>query len=279
VKHARGECAVNIGEFEHVKEMLHTAGTTGRDQRYLAVRPYRGQLPGIVTLAHPVPVHAIKHYLSGAAIDRFFHPAYGVPLCKGRLLGVTRVLVDVVVAVVIHAVDSQHHTLGAESFRESIDQVGVAERGRIHGDFVGALVQDIFRVGHAADAARNAERYVQEFGDLADPAPVDGAAVRARRDVVEDQFVGALVAVSPGQFDDIADDTVPAETDAFDDGAVANVEAGDYASRRNDEISPPVIRPSSSARPVIADAAPVSRSAARSARFLTPPDACSCSVG
>ncbi len=69
--------------------------------------------------------------------------------------------------------------------------------------------------------------------DAADPGAVDGAAVRARGDVVEHELVRALVAVARGEFEDVADHPVVAEAHALDDLAVADVEAGDYAFGKN----------------------------------------------
>jgi hypothetical protein len=63
------------------------------------------------------------------------------------------------------------------------------------------------------------------------PVGRHGAAVAAGGDVVEHQFVGALVAVALGQLDDVTDDLVVAELRALDDLAVADVEAGDDAAR------------------------------------------------
>src|SRR5690606_33583135 len=92
-------------------------------------------------------------------------------------------------------------------------------------------------------------------------------------DIIEHQFVCALLAVPVRKFDDLANDPVVAEAHALDDLAVANVEAGDYAFCRNSETSSPEIRPSSSARPVIAAAQPRWRNDSRSARCRTPPEA------
>ena len=114
---------------------------------------------------------------------------------------------------------------------------------------------------------------IEDARDAVDPAPVDGALVGARRDVVEHDFVGTLVAITRRELEDVADDAVVAKLHAFDDDAVAHVEARDYAFGENRRISSSLMRPSSSARPAIAAATPVAASASRSAASRTPPEA------
>ncbi len=129
------------------------------------------------------------------------------------------------------------------------------------------------------DAASNTERYIENRSYLADPASIDDSAVRAGRNVIEHQLVGAFLAIAIGQLDDLADNPVIAELNAFDDFAVANVKAGDYATRRNGLSSCALILPSSRARPVIAALAPRSASLRRSSACLTPPEACKLILG
>jgi len=268
--------AIDVGAFEYVQEMLQLAGATRCNQRHRAECANSGQLLDIVAATDAIPVHAIQDDLAGATVDRFPDPGYGVSARERRFTRVPRILINAIAAVVVHAVHAQHDALGTESSCQPVDEFRIAQRRGIYGDLVGALVEHVFRVGDAADAARHAEGDVEEISNVADPATIDRAAIGAGRNVVEDEFVGALLTISPGKINDVADDAVLTEPDAFNDGTVANVEAGDYASRRNVRISSAVIFPSSNARPVIALAAPASRSAARSARFLIPPDACSC---
>ena len=106
---------------------------------------------------------------------------------------------------------------------------------------------------------------------------VDGAPIGARRDVVEHELVGAFVAIARRERHDVADDAVVAKLHAFDDDAVADVEAGDYAPRKNGRIS-------SGCEPAFEQRfarngrrdARVAASAARSATSRTPPDAWNC---
>ena len=89
----------------------------------------------------------------------------------------------------------------------------------------------------AADAAGNAEGDIDHARHALDPAAVDAAALRAGGDVVEHQFVGALVAVAQREFDDVADVDVVAEAHALDHAAVAHVQAGDDAAAQHAALS------------------------------------------
>ena len=146
--------------------------------------------------------------------------------------------------------------------RAVIDAFRALEGGGVHGDLVGTEIQHGLGVGDAANAAGDAKRNVEHGGDAIDPRAVDGAPIGARRDVVENELVGALVAIARGERHDIADDAVVAELHAFDDDAVAYVEAGDYAPRKNGRISSVVRRPSSNALPDTVAAAPASATSA-----------------
>jgi hypothetical protein len=113
----------------------------------------------------------------------------------------------------------------------------------------------------------------------ADPRPVERAPFRARRDVVEHEFVRAVVAVTAREAEDVARDAMVAEPQALDDLAVAHVEAGNYAAGKNGAISLSGIRSSIKARPLMAQATPVAASACRSVASRTPPDACQAMAG
>lgn len=273
------ERAVDRRLFEYVQKMPGFAGAARGNQRDRACGAYRCELLDVVSVTDTVAVHAIEYHFARAPVDRFANPVKRVTLCPVHFFRIAGIPIDDEPASVVHAVDTENDTLRAEATRQPVDQVRVSQRRRIDGNLVCALVQHVFGVGNTPDAACDAKRDIQEFGDGADPAAIDGTSVGARGDVVKDEFVCALVAVATREFDDVADDAVFAKPDAFDDDPVPDVEAGNYASRRNEEISAAVMRPSRSARPVIADAAPVCRSVSRSLISRTPPEACNCTAG
>ena len=138
------------------------------------------------------------------------------------------------------------------------------EGRRVDRNLVSPLVKHLFCVPDAANATGNTERDVNDGRNAVHPASINGTAVRAGRDVVKDEFVSSLTAVTLSQIDDVTDNPVISELDAFDNLAVANVETGDYAFRWNAATSSNVIAPSSRALPVIAAGIPDSRSSSRS---------------
>src|SRR5690606_22011081 len=143
-----------------------------------------------------------------------------------------RVLIDVVIAVARKRVHPDHDALRAEAAHELVHEWRTLERGRVARDPVRSGVEERPGVRELADAAGDAERDVQDSRDAMDPAAVDGAAVRARRDVVEDELVCAFVAITLRELEDVAHHSVVAELHSFHDLTVANVETRDDSLRQ-----------------------------------------------
>ena len=110
---------------------------------------------------------------------------------------------------------------------------GLAMAGELIGDLLGAGIEHGFGVFDRADAAGDAEGNVEHLRHAPHPGAVHAAALGAGGDVVEHDFVRALVAIALGELEDVAHDLVIAEADALDDLAVADVEAGDDAFGKN----------------------------------------------
>src|SRR6185312_5691833 len=188
--------------------------------------------------------------------------------------GVTGVLIDAITLRRGLAVDAYHDALAAETLGQPVDERRVGERRRVHRDLFGAFVEHRLRVLHRADAAGDAEWNVQAARDPAHPAAIHAALLGAGRDVIEHQFVGALVAVARRQIQNVADHAVITEAHALDDLSVAHVEAGNYAFGKNGRSSCSAMRSSSNALPLMAAGVPIAASAARSAPVAMPPEAC-----
>src|SRR5437660_1777379 len=171
-------------------------------------------------------------------------------------------------------VDAHHHALGAKTPAQIPDESRVLQRRGVDGHFLGAGVEHLLGVGHRADAAGNAERYVEEARHAPHPSPIHRAALRACGDVVEDELIGAGVAIARREVQDVPGNAMVAEAHALYDLAVAYVEARDDAAGKNGRNSSSLMRCSNSARPLTAAATPINASSARSAASRTPPEAC-----
>lgn len=134
-------------------------------------------------------------------------------------------------------------------------------------------MQDCFRGGHTAYAACHAKGYVDHRRNLPDPTEIDCTTLGTGGNVIENQFVRSFVTVAARKLNDFTNDPMISELNAFDDCAIAHVEAGNYALRKNGFSSCSLIRPSNSARPLIAALTPVSASATRSVTLRMPPEA------
>ena len=276
---ACGKCAVNPSLIEDIGEMLHGPGSTGSDERNIAYFSDPAQLLDIVSLPDAILVHAIQHDFTGAAFLNLASPVERVPATCCCLVRISRELIDTIRAVFRAAVDTDHDTLGAESFCQLLDQVGIRERGAIDRNFVGTVIENLLGVANTANATRNRKRNIQHAGHPVDPRPIDGSSVGARGNVVKYEFVSAFVDIPARKFHDPAHDLVIAELDAFDDLTVTNVEAGYYSPRKNFLISSADNRPSSNALPVTARATPVPSSARKSATSRIPPEAINSASG
>ena len=124
------------------------------------------------------------------------------------------------------------------------------------------------------NSSRNAKRDIQRSRHARHPLPIDRAALGTCGDVIEHQFVGALVAITRGEIQYVADHAVIAKLHALDDLAVAYVETGNQAFGKNGCNSSSGIRFSSNALPLMAAAAPASDKACKSWALRMPPEAC-----
>ena len=200
-------------------------------------------------------------------IQRFSLSVEGAGRIAGKLM-------DVIAAGVELAVDTHHDTLRAEPAREFIDQLRPLQGGRVDRDLLCASTKHGFSVGDRADAARDTEGDVEYLRNATHPVAIDRTTLGTGGDVIEHQFVGALIPVTARQFQDVADRLVFAEAHTFNHLTVADVEAGDYAARKNGCNSSAGNRSSSRALPLMAAATPVVASACKSAILETPPEAC-----
>jgi hypothetical protein len=135
-------------------------------------------------------------------------------------------LANAILTAVLQAVDAYGNALRTEAPGEPPDQRGIGQRRRIDRDFLRAGREYVRRVLERGDAARDAERYVEDARDARHPSPVDGTSLGTRGDVVEHELVGALRAVSRRELQDVADHAVIAKPDALDHLAIANVRQG-----------------------------------------------------
>ncbi len=182
----------------------------------------------IIAFAHAIPLHAVENDLARAPLRRLARPADRfAPGIAARRLAAGILLDAVATRIVAETVDAKHDALAAEIAREGVDQVGIGERGRVDRELVGARIKRGGSGVACRDSPRDGERDIDHARDAFDPGKIDGAAFGARGDVVEDELVGAIVAVKERVVDDIADVAVVGKLDALDHAPGAHVEAGD----------------------------------------------------
>src|SRR6185437_14717748 len=279
VKDAGSERRIDAGFTKHRGEMRHRAGAARGDERYPADFPDGSQLLDVISFTHAIAPHAVEDDLARAALLHFAHPRAHLP---PRVAGTCRIAGELIRAVTVTglaAIDAHDDALRAEAPAQRADELRVGKRRRVDRHLLCASVEDLFGITHRADAARHAERNVEDLRDPAHPCAVHRALLRACGDVIEDELIRALVAIPHSELDDVAHDTVVAKAHALYDLTVADVEAGDDASGKNGRSSSDLMRSSSKALPLTAAATPVAASAWRSAASRTPPEACQAICG
>jgi len=210
--------------------MLHRPGAARGHQRNGQPPPRLGQLFKVIAAPHPVLIDAVQHDLAGAEALRLDDPVHGQLAGAASGVRIAGVFVDPPFAVLKGAVDADDDALSPQPLRHLADQLRPFQGGRVDRHLVRPVIQTARRLLHRADAAGDAERDVQQPGDVLHPAIVQRPPLRARGDVVEDQFVGALIAIARGQFGGVAHVHVALEAHALDHPPVLDVEAGDDAS-------------------------------------------------
>ena len=274
MKHAGRQRRIDACGTKDFGEVFGRAGAPRGHQWHLTAFAHRAQLSNIIPAAHAVVRHAVEHYFPGTALLHFEHPPQRIASSVARTRDIAGELLHAVAAIDRLAIDTDDDTLCAKSPAECIDEIGLFERRRIDRDFFGAGCQYGFGIGHRTNSARNAKRDIQRSRHACNPTSIHRAAFGTGGDVIEHQFIGALIAITRGKLQYVADNAVIAEFYAFDDLTVANVKTGNQAFGKNGCNSSTGIRFSSKALPLMAAAAPVSDRACKSWALRTPPEAC-----
>ena len=274
MKHAGRQRRIDARGSKDFDKVLGRARAPGGHQGHLTAFAHGAQLRNIIPAAHAVARHAIEHYFSRTAPLHFLHPLQGIAPSIARTRDIAGELLHAVTAIDRLAIDADDDALCAKSFAQCIDEVGLFERRRIDGDFFGAGCQHCFGIRDRADSPRNAKRNIQRSRHASDPGSIHRPAFGTGGDVIEHQFIGARIAITRGELQNIADDAMIAELYAFDDLTVAYVKTGNQAFCKNGCNSSMGIRFSSKALPLMAAAAPASDKARKSWALRMPPEAC-----
>src|SRR5260221_1951487 len=274
MKYAGGERRVGPALLERRQKMFRRSRASGSHQGNAALCAHGAQLFDVVAGTHPVGCHAVEHDLAGAAILRLLHPGQGGAPGIAGACRIARVLVDAQAGRRRLAVDAGHDALGAEAPGQLIDQSGALHGRRVHRDLLRSGGQYFLGIRHRAHATGYTEGNIEDFGNAADPGAIDRAAFGTGGDVVEHELIGTGVTVAARQLDDLTDHAMVTKAPALDHLAVADIETGNYATRKNGCSPSGDRRSSSRAVPLTAAVAPAAASACRSAMLETPPEAC-----
>src|SRR5581483_5550228 len=176
----------------------------------------------VVPGARAVGVDRGEQDLAGAPLDRLASPLDRVPPARVP----ARVRHD----LARPGVDRADDRLRAELVRERRQQLGAVDRHAVQGDLVGAGTQERPRVLELDHTAADGERDLELLGGALDELEQRPASLERRRDVEEDELVGAELGVAGRELDGVAHVAEVLEPHALDDATVRDVEAGDHAA-------------------------------------------------
>ena len=209
-------------DVEDIFEILHRAGTAGSDDGHRQFRRQAAVQFQVEAGLFAVGIHGVHADFTGTEGDALFSPGDGV---DARILAAP-FDVDLPAAVVVAlGVDGQDNALAAETLGRFADQFGTADSGRVDRYLVSTGPQDLVEVVDAANAAANGKGNGNGLGYGADDVDEDMAFFMGRRNIVEDEFVGELVGIEFPQFDRVVDVLDVFKLLAFDDAAIADVQA------------------------------------------------------
>ena len=135
-------------------------------------------------------------------------------------------------------VEAEDGGAAAEFAGDFGEQIGIFHGGGVEADFFRAGLDQMRRVVEGADSAAYGQGHENLVHDLADQVGHDLPALVAGGDVVEDQFVRAVLLIFAGLGDGIAGVDVVEEFDAFDDAAAINVQTGNDSFGQHDLFIP-----------------------------------------
>ncbi len=171
-----------------IVEIGQLAGTAGSNNRN---RDTVGDLPGdpdVIAAFSAVSVHAGQQDFASAELFDLGRPFDGIKSCIAGTAGDH----DFIAAERIFAdIDRHDNALAAKTFRSLGDQGRVLDCGRIEGDLVGSGLEQDPDIFERPDTAANCEGDENLLGHLADDVDQDAPLFERRRNIQEDQLIGA----------------------------------------------------------------------------------------
>ena len=219
-------CQGRIGTGgEAVDHVARVPDAARRDHRHVDRGRDRPQEREVVAVLRAVAVHRGEQDLARPALHALARPGERVAAGRRPAPGD-----DHLPAAGARAgIDGQHDALRAEHVRKLPHELRPRHRRRVDRHLVGAGVEHRLGVGDRADAAADGERHEHLVGRAPRQLHHGRALVRRRRDVEEDELIGALAVVERRQLDRIARVADVDETRALHDAARVDVHAGDHA--------------------------------------------------
>ena len=145
-------------------------------------------------------------------------------------------------SVLSFGIDRDNDRLRAEAVGDAGDQGRIGESSGVDADFVSPSGEDSSRVVESANAASHGKRNEELAGGAADGIEQGGTLLVGRRDVEENNFIRAGLAMGLGEFGGVSGVAEVDELNAFDDASGVNVEASDDAFGQHSQRAQKLLR-------------------------------------
>ncbi len=204
-------------------EVIQGADASGRDHRHRQRIGYGTGQPYVEAFLGAVPVHGRQQYFTGPQFGHALAPADGLD-AGGFAAAVGENLVGIRAGG--FGINRNDDALAAELFRRLTDKIGVFDRRRVDGDFIGAGQQQFSDVFDFPYPAAHGQRHETLFRRVINDVVNGVAIVRAGGDIEEAKLIRPGLIIDPGLFHRIAGIHQIDEINPLDDAAGVDIQTG-----------------------------------------------------
>ena len=245
MKDRSSKSSIRVAFAENFHEVVRAAGSAGGNDRYVQAIGHGASEFAIETGSGAVTIHGGEENFTGTTGFGLQSPIQGVA-SRGHAASVGE---GVPGSVLTFGIDGDHDGLRAEASGDAGNEGGIGEGSGVDADFVSSGGEYSGRVIECADATTDREGDEKLAGSAADGIEQGGPLLVSCRDVEEDDFVCAGLAVRLGEFGGVSGVAEVDELNAFDDASGVNVEAGDNAFGQHSQRAQKLLRIFSPALP------------------------------
>src|SRR5580765_3595497 len=238
MKNRSGESGVGAPFAKDFDKVLGAPGAARGDHRDVEAIGNGACESAIEAGGSAITIHGGEHDFSGTPGFGLQSPFHGIA-SGGDATSMGEGLPG---SVLSFGIDRDNDRLRAEAVGDAGDQGRIGESSGVDADFVSPSGEDSSRVVESANAASHGKRNEELAGGAADGIEQGGTLLVGRRDVEENNFIRAGLAMGLGEFGGVSGVAEVDELNAFDDASGVNVEASDDAFGQHSQRAQKLLR-------------------------------------